>query len=228
MARIKKNGLFGFVDTSGRIVITPSFEDALPFSEGFSGVKSKGKWGFIDKTGNMVVKPDYQAVKSFREQRAVIKRDKKYGYVDNKANIIVAPTYSKANSFSNGFAAVSDNQLYGYIAPNGDLVIDYQFFKAGAFNYGIAHIIDNVFRLEGYINTQGQILEAPDQNGVSLRWQNTSRAAGSAITTLVSVSLSSTPSGADIYMIPLSSGIKPTSEGGIDLKRYQIYKVPDL
>lgn len=46
---IYEDGLWGFIDRTGAIVIPPQFEDMIgDFSEGLVGVYVDGKWGFID------------------------------------------------------------------------------------------------------------------------------------------------------------------------------------
>lgn len=65
LGAINVNGKWGFVDTSGDLVIESSFEDALPFSEGIAPVMSGGKWGYIDKSGKIVIKPQYDIAECF-------------------------------------------------------------------------------------------------------------------------------------------------------------------
>ena len=51
-------GKYGYIDTSGKMIIPPQFEIAEDFSEGLSWVRSWGggpNFGFIDRTGKMVI-----------------------------------------------------------------------------------------------------------------------------------------------------------------------------
>lgn len=49
-----ERGKYGFIDTSGRVIIKPQFEGAYPSSEGLATVSlGKEKWGFIDTTGKV-------------------------------------------------------------------------------------------------------------------------------------------------------------------------------
>ena len=49
---------YGYVDTSGAMVIPPQFRGAFDFSEGLAAVAVMGngatKWGYIDKTGKVI------------------------------------------------------------------------------------------------------------------------------------------------------------------------------
>ena len=51
---IGKTKKVGFIDDTGRIVIPPKFDDAMPFCSGTAQVELGGKQLTIDKTGNVV------------------------------------------------------------------------------------------------------------------------------------------------------------------------------
>jgi hypothetical protein len=46
---------YGYIDTTGSVVIEAGFSDAHDFKNGLAKVKESGKWGFIDITGKIVV-----------------------------------------------------------------------------------------------------------------------------------------------------------------------------
>jgi tetratricopeptide (TPR) repeat protein len=58
-AAVKQNGKWGFVNTAGKLVISPSYDDARSFSNGLAAVEKDGKWGFIDENNKMVLKPEF-------------------------------------------------------------------------------------------------------------------------------------------------------------------------
>lgn len=51
----KRQGKWGFVDMSNKVMIQFIFDDARAFSQGIAGVKQDDKWGFIDLAGNLVI-----------------------------------------------------------------------------------------------------------------------------------------------------------------------------
>lgn len=56
MARVKdSNGKYGFIDRTGKLVISCQWKDARDFNDGIAYVQDdKGVWKFIDKTGKVV------------------------------------------------------------------------------------------------------------------------------------------------------------------------------
>ena len=64
---VKKNGKWGYIDRSGKIIIPPQFDYAWFFSEGLAPVKIGRKWGYIDKSGKIVIEPRFDWAESFSE-----------------------------------------------------------------------------------------------------------------------------------------------------------------
>lgn len=52
-------GKWGFIDTKGRYIINPRYEDAHGFSNGYAAVKSGGMWGYIEPDGSWVYEPQF-------------------------------------------------------------------------------------------------------------------------------------------------------------------------
>jgi len=116
----------GYIDRTGRIVISPNYPLSLPadFVEGRAmvvipespgrtggGAKGEGRpyrVGFIDATGRMVIEPVYDDAKLFSEGLAVVGRNGKYGYVDPRGSVRIPLQFDRAQSFSEGLAQVRD------------------------------------------------------------------------------------------------------------------------
>ncbi len=60
-----ENGMWGYMDKKGRILIEPQFEDARSFSHGLAGVCVDGQWGFINSAGKIVIDCQYLDVGYF-------------------------------------------------------------------------------------------------------------------------------------------------------------------
>ena len=73
-AAVKINGMWGFVDGQGKIVIEPQYEDAKSFLNGFAAVKKNGLWGYINQDGELVIAPAFEDANSMSEKgRAFVK-----------------------------------------------------------------------------------------------------------------------------------------------------------
>ena len=111
--------LYGYIDTSGDVVIEPRFEWAYPFSEGLAvvalAVDGKTKYGYIDTTGTVVIEPQFDGAGSFSEGLAAVMLRETYaggddfettGYIDTSGAIVIPVQYSEVSNFAGGIAAV--------------------------------------------------------------------------------------------------------------------------
>lgn len=56
----KKDGKYGFIDESGKVVVDYIYDDATEQNiNGYAGIKKDGVWGAIDVNGKVVVEPKY-------------------------------------------------------------------------------------------------------------------------------------------------------------------------
>lgn len=98
---------FGYIDKTGKFLIQPQFDYALPFSGGRALVVVGEKIGFIDKAGSFVVKPQFVNARSFVEGLACVAVEQhKWGYIDLSGSFVIPPNYYYAHSFSEGMAQV--------------------------------------------------------------------------------------------------------------------------
>jgi hypothetical protein len=117
----EQNGVWGYANPEGKVVIKPQFTAAGRFSDGLalvwtggvpvtdSIVKSFVKMGYIDETGRWVIHSRFeyyffddfsQGLVPFRQQFS------KWGYMDTTGKIAIRPRFDWAGGFSDHFAAV--------------------------------------------------------------------------------------------------------------------------
>ncbi len=78
---ICKDGKWGFVNSSGKVIIEPTYENAKSFSNGLAAVMKDGKWGFINSDGTLVIECEYAEVGYMNEDgvcpvRIILPEDK--------------------------------------------------------------------------------------------------------------------------------------------------------
>lgn len=79
--------LYGYIDTSGKVVIKPTFRDARSFSEGLAVAQNnKYKRGYIDKKGKWAIKPQFSAAYDFHNGLAFVEKDGFSGFIDKEGN----------------------------------------------------------------------------------------------------------------------------------------------
>jgi hypothetical protein len=153
---IRDNGLWGFADSTGSVLIPCEYEWVEIFQEGAAAVGKNGKAGFINKRNKSLVAVQYDEVSSFRKGVAVVELDQKFGLVDKAGFVIVPVEYDAIYEFSEGRAGVERNGKHGYIDQTGKEVVRCMFEKGGDFSGGLAYVQDSTGY--GFIDRYGKIV----------------------------------------------------------------------
>lgn len=129
---VRKNKLWGLMDTLGKVVVKPQFEEIAKPSENYYAVRQEnGKWGYVDKKGKTQIPFEYESVSMFRGGFAVVSKGKdKFGAI-NRFNAKVAPcTFREVKRLDNGQFELIDNDGQKYmINAKGDCELNCQKFE---------------------------------------------------------------------------------------------------
>jgi hypothetical protein len=184
-----RNGKYGYIDRTGKIVIPAKFEEAKNFSEGLATVKLGGKFGCIDETGKLVIPARFDSIDNFENGIAVASSKNVSGTLDRAGNFTpynensnsATPDRDELISFSEEDISANityefayklglygpkprgrDDYLHGYKdRRTGKVIIRPQFRNAAdRFSEGLAWIMDERGRV-GYIDKQGKIVIPP-------------------------------------------------------------------
>lgn len=158
VAMKEDNEKWGFIDRTGKFVISPRFESSPN--------------GYVD---------------SFSDGMAMIKVDEKYGYIDRSGEFVIQPKFLKGNSFQEGLARVivegpcmrfdheqpcdsaetlgekGERQIsackYAFIDKTGSVISAERFDNAKDFSEDLAAILKG--DKWGYIDKQGKVIIEP-------------------------------------------------------------------
>jgi len=101
LAPVRSGNKWGFVDRSGRVVISARFRSVTPFAGGLAAVETPDGWGYIDPSGTMVITPRFHAVGRFVGPYAIAragyaiqrKGEGTYGFIDKTGRWVVPPIF---------------------------------------------------------------------------------------------------------------------------------------
>jgi hypothetical protein len=132
---------YGYVDFTGKEVITPQFSSARDFKNGVAGVKQNGQWMLINKTGKPVNNARWAQMGSAYSNGLlpVENSSSLMGYADIDGTIIIPYSYKFASSFT-GFYAYATTDFSGYtiITGGGKKVGTDTYKEVKLFSNGIA------------------------------------------------------------------------------------------
>lgn len=105
--QIARNGKWGFMDRTGRVVIAPAFSCERDFFHGLAAAcLPDGKVGFIDGKGKLVIPARFDGVGDFLDDLAPVKMGRKWGFIDTSGRMVVEPRFQSAGEFHEGLARI--------------------------------------------------------------------------------------------------------------------------
>ena len=153
-----KEGRFGYIDKSGKVVVARQFIVAKDFSEGMAVVRvdttSACNFGYIDRTGRIAISLRFCQAGPFSEGLAAVETsarvvgnrvvDIAWGFIDKMGDLRIPDRYQNAGDFSQGLARVEvGSGAMGYIDRGGTMAIPARFNEAWDFSEGLAVACDD-------------------------------------------------------------------------------------
>ncbi|HCS20528.1 MAG TPA: hypothetical protein DIW47_08205 [Bacteroidetes bacterium] len=116
-----KDGLFGYCDFEGKMVIDYQYAQFAIFREGLCVIKKNGYYGYIDTLGKTVIPFVYDGGEPFVNDTAIVLKQGKVGMINSKNEILVEFIFDKISRFyfpkpPGGFLLIKRDEWY-YIDP---------------------------------------------------------------------------------------------------------------
>ena len=124
LAKVSRNGQFGYIDTKGTIVIPlqEGLQEASAFHDGLALIKNNGKYGYIDKSGKIVIPCSFVFAQDFNEGMALVGNGTKNTYINKDGKTITDYVFDNdfIRPFSDGLALVSYQGRWGFVDKEGN------------------------------------------------------------------------------------------------------------
>jgi hypothetical protein len=84
VARVKLDKKWGYIDTTGNVIIPPKYNEVENFSDGLARVRSGTKWGLVDISGREIIKPTFDAIYEFVNGKAKVLLNGEHYYMNKE------------------------------------------------------------------------------------------------------------------------------------------------
>jgi len=116
---IERGGLYGYVNSKGKVVIPFLYDDAGFFKDGIAVVQQSEKYGAIDKRNQKVIPFEYETIYDFDEDLAIAGTASEYGLISKRGEIIIPFKYSEIKKISPVVFIFQDSMGYGFYNVKG-------------------------------------------------------------------------------------------------------------
>lgn len=93
LAQVKRDGLWGYINSAGEEVIPPQWIKAGIFRECLAPVQQAGLWGFVDTSGSLVIPYAFREAGNFVNGRAWVCDAWNEWYINTKGEAVTEPVY---------------------------------------------------------------------------------------------------------------------------------------
>lgn len=147
--------LWGFIDKTGKTVITPQFKNVGIFKDGLCPIMDdSGMWGYIEKTGKIIINPQFTYAHWFENGKAKVQNESTWGVIDKTGKFIINPQFDDIQQ-DGSFYMVKLGSLFGWAESDGKISINPQFDASSKFN-GAKLAAVKFGDKWGYINIDGK------------------------------------------------------------------------
>lgn len=138
--RKEKEGLVGLLDTQGKVLLPPTYQDIGPFLQGYAKVLgTNGKFGLIDARGVEALPTAFTRIGAITEGMVAVQRPghNLWQFVHITTQKPIGGLYEKTQAFKNGVTFVSTKKEKKIINKLGEEIVlksgEPQFFSEGIF-----------------------------------------------------------------------------------------------
>ncbi|HTF05156.1 MAG TPA: WG repeat-containing protein, partial [Bacteroidia bacterium] len=172
---------YGYIDTTGKIIVSPVYDNAEPFSLGRGAVKHQDFYGYVDRNGKEIIALKYVQAAPFGSNglarvsiREQIRSEEQtyqydieaydyymynedvYGFIDTAGAFVIKAEFQYAHDFSEELALVTNKQgQKGFIDQRGKFVVQPQYRLASDMVNGYAMVVKG-FEQAHFINAKGK------------------------------------------------------------------------
>ncbi len=136
------NGKWGYINSSGNMVIESDFDEARAFSDGYAAVRIGTNWGYVsEESKNLAIPVSFSVAGDFSGELAPAQLPgQSYGFINKSGDFVIEPEFDFAGAFSEGLAAVRSDGLWGYVSIDGTISISLSFSDAQPFSEDVAAV----------------------------------------------------------------------------------------
>jgi hypothetical protein len=167
LAQVSINGLNGFVNEKGVLIIEPKYLSVGYYNNGVVWVRTKNNYiGYINKVGDWVIEPKFLGAGNFDSfsGMARIKDKNGWGYTNMEGVITNIKNVDVYKHFEDGLCLLRSTNIWGYLGPDGKWVIEPTYVAATPFKNGYARVREN--GKWGVINKKGDWVIQPTYENI--------------------------------------------------------------
>ncbi|NJL75393.1 MAG: WG repeat-containing protein [Saprospiraceae bacterium] len=134
---------WGYLDSTGKEIVTPAYEFVLPFRAETGLVKSNQKWGMVNRKGQIIIPCQYDGIDYLTSQETILNvymQADQFGLIDTLGTLVLPTIYNEIGTYSEELVAVKKAKLWGFADPKSNASIPCRYEAVSSFHDGLAAV----------------------------------------------------------------------------------------
>ncbi len=160
----KKDNRWGFIDTTGRFVITPVYDDASAFENGYAWVKQNGKYALLNTEGKLISDfefTSYRHVLPGTSNVLLAAREERWAIFTLSLENKTPAVFDELRDCGQGLILARKQQRWGVVSAEGKTLVPFEFGEILVYGHTIAcyrkSAADSLVP-DVYFNSNGELL----------------------------------------------------------------------
>lgn len=153
---VQRDGLWGFVDQHGELILPCEWEEVGMVVDGRAPVQKNGLWGVIDRTGKQIVPCEWGGASVDFYGGLLVLDVGTYGAMNIEGEMLIpCGLYNAIGPAIDGVRHILKDAKAGLCTTEGEIITPCQWQDTGYFSEGLAWVTDEHYAW-GYINMAGE------------------------------------------------------------------------
>ncbi|NBV68488.1 MAG: WG repeat-containing protein [Flavobacteriia bacterium] len=122
-----KEELYGFMDESGMVRISPKYDWVGEFKEGLAVALLCDAYGVVDKKGQLHIPFNFQFISDFQEGVAIFQNENNYGLINRAGKVVIKNQYEDMGWLTSEYLFFKEDSLFGVLDIAGKVVVQPEF-----------------------------------------------------------------------------------------------------
>ncbi len=151
-----KAGKTGFVNSSGKWIIEPQFDEVGNFHEKIATFRKYSTWGLLGMDGSIINEASWDEIKNFSAGKAVAKAGDKFYLLDTNGQSLHQDGFDQICRLKEGYFLIEKEGKRGLLDNSGKVILPWEFENIQVENQNF--FIVTKAGLTGVLNEKGDVI----------------------------------------------------------------------
>lgn len=170
IAAVRKGNFTSYIDTTGKLAFSNTFDIGTPFYKGVAMVKKGNEYYLINKRGERLNRDIYNGAKNPENGSFPVQKGIYYGLINETGKVVIDFKYQDITPLSEGVCWAKKNDKYGLVNSNGTEITAFEYVNG--LNCTNGYILASKGEKYGLLDKLGKVIIPFEYDNMSTVYNN--------------------------------------------------------